>query len=400
MPYSIEGVRVLVTDGEQRSALAVVRSLGRAGCAVHVCSSRRHPLAGASRHTTRTAQVADALDQPQRFATDVAALVDSWDIQVVLPVSEPSLLAVLAQPESFADVTVPFPALPEFTRACDKAAVARLAESVGIRVPKQHHAATPDEAAGVRVMLRFPLVVKPSRSVIGNGSGRWKSSVVHVADERALDTALTALPAAAYPVLLQERITGPGTGVFLLLRAGVVIASFCHRRIREKPPSGGVSVYCESVPLDAALLERSVALLRALSWEGVAMVEYKRDAESGEPYLMEINGRFWGSLQLAIDAGVDFPALLVAASLGRRPSPVHAYRAGVRSRWFWGDVDQLLLRLRHGAEQLSLPPDAGGRARAIGEFLTTFLTRARSDVLRISDPAPALRETRDWLRGR
>src|SRR5678815_1154177 len=100
---------------------------------------------------------------------------------------------------------------------------------------------------------------------------------------------------------------------------------FAHRRIREKPPSGGVSVLSESVAADPETVRKSLALLSALDWNGTAMVEYKQDRVTGQRYLMEINGRFWGSLQLAIDAGVDFPALLVAAALGEHPAPVTQY---------------------------------------------------------------------------
>src|SRR6185312_15979930 len=104
-------------------------------------------------------------------------------------------------------------------------------------------------------------------------------------------------------------------------------------------PSGGVSVYRESIVADPELVRRSRALLDRFGWCGVAMIEYKVDARTGTPYLMEINARFWGSLQLAIDAGVDFPNLLLSVALdGARPA-MPTYRAGVRSRWWWGDVD-------------------------------------------------------------
>ena len=109
-------------------------------------------------------------------------------------------------------------------------------------------------------------------------------------------------------MLLQERIEGPGVGVFVCCDRGEPVALFAHRRLREKPPSGGVSVLCESA---AARSDRratsATRLLQALDWRGVAMVEFKRDLRDGSLRLMEINGRFWGSLQLAIDAGVEFP---------------------------------------------------------------------------------------------
>lgn len=129
------------------------------------------------------------------------------------------------------------------------------------------------------------------------------------------------------------------------------------------------------------------------------MVEYKVDASTGVPYLMEVNGRFWGSLQLAIDAGVDFPALLVAASDNAVRSTDGNYRVGVRSRWWWGDVDQLLSRWRQSAESLALPPDAPSRWRATLDFFVPH-PHDRSDVFRLRDMRPFIRETIDWFRRR
>ena len=127
------------------------------------------------------------------------------------------------------------------------------------------------------------------------------------------------------------------------------------------------------------------------------MVEYKEDATTGAPVLMEVNGRFWGSLQLAIDAGVDFPELLVAAATGGAPEPVLDYRAGVRLRWFWGDVDHLIARARRSREALGLPPEAPGRLGALGAFLGASGPGVRGEVLRWSDPVPALVEGLDWM---
>ena len=130
------------------------------------------------------------------------------------------------------------------------------------------------------------------------------------------------------------------------------------------------------------------------------MVEYKVEAESGTPYLMEINGRFWGSLQLAIDAGVDFPALLLQCATGEQPRPRDSYRTGIRSRWWWGEVDHLLTRLRHSDESLALPPNSPGRWRCIYEFLKLWRRGDRYEVLRLTDARPFLRETIDWFHGR
>jgi predicted ATP-grasp superfamily ATP-dependent carboligase len=161
---------------------------------------------------------------------------------------------------------------------------------------------------------------------------------------------------------------------------------FAHRRLREKPPAGGVSVYRESIPLDPALVGPGLRLLEALDWQGVAMIECKREQATGRQVVMEVNGRFWGSLQLAIDAGVDFPALLVRCAAGETVPESRNYRVGVRSRWFWGDVDHVYLRLREGSG-----------LRALVDFLRVSPGRDRSEVWRWRDPAPFVVETLQWL---
>src|SRR3712207_1619892 len=99
------------------------------------------------------------------------------------------------------------------------------------------------------------------------------------------------------PVLLQEYYRGEALGVELLTERGRPLLAFQHRRLREVPITGGASSFRESVPLDLALLELSLRIMRALDWTGLAMVEFKVGAEG--PKLMEVNGRVWGSLPLA-----------------------------------------------------------------------------------------------------
>jgi predicted ATP-grasp superfamily ATP-dependent carboligase len=278
----------------------------------------------------------------------------------------------------------------------DKGELLRRCNRFDLAVPAQSVLESPDALAGLEGRLTFPLVVKPTRSVVFERGVGIKTGVSYAANATELRRRLSTLPAAAYPLLLQERIIGPATGVFLLVWNGELVAVFAHRRLREKPPAGGVSVYSESAPADPALVERGLGLLRDVGWQGVAMLEFKTDRRSGRPYLMEINGRLWGSLQLAIDAGVDFPALLVGCALGQRPARP-SYRCGVRNRWWWGDVDHVVARLRHSASDLGLPEDAPSRWKVVCDFLHLWRPGDRNEVLRLDDPRPFLRETIDWL---
>lgn len=382
-------MRVLITDGGERVALAVARSLLRADHEVYVAASTRLSLAGASRGVHPCVLATDALADPPAYVAEIARLVRRERIELLLPLTDPSVEALL---EYRADlppgVLLPLPDLATYRAASDKARVMTLAQESGFGVPETRMLRLPEGAwTGVPEAAFFPAVVKPHRSVVTVDGRRRKVPVTPVADAAACRRALAALPPSAYPVLLQRHVVGTGEGFFALRWGGRTVAMFAHRRLREKPPSGGVSVYRESIPLHARLVEPGLRLLDALDWQGVAMVECKRETRTDREVIMEVNGRFWGSLQLAIDAGVDFPALLARCAAGETVPESSHYQAGVRSRWFWGDVDHLYLRLR----------DGGSRLRAVLDFLRVRPGRDREEIWRWSDPLPFLVETLRWF---
>ena len=395
------GKKILVTDGEQRAALAVVRSLGGAGHRIYVSSTRGRSLAGASRFAESEFAVPDAITDSRRFAEAIVTLARQQKIDVLLPITDASLLALLPERARLPGVCLPFAEADAQRAISDKKRLLEVATSVGIAIPEQRVVPSPASWRDMDLeSLRFPIVLKPSRSVAERDGARVKLSVRHAGGVAQLQERLNELDASAYPLLVQQRIVGAGIGIFLLLWNDTLLAVFAHRRIREKPPAGGVSVYRESIAADPALVLASRTLLERFEWRGVAMIEYKEDAASGTPYLMEINGRFWGSLQLAIDSGVDFPALLIGAAMGDRPDPVRDYRVGERSRWWWGDTDHLIARMRHSATALALPPGAPSRIGALRDFLTLWRPGDRNEILRLRDPMPFVFETSEWLQGR
>lgn len=379
---------IIITDGEQRAALAIVRSLGRAGHHCIVGSSAENSLAGRSRYAGRAVRFPDAASKPEECVEAVKAVVRSENADLVIPVTEASLLALLAVRDTLG-ATIPFPGLDSFRAVCDKKRVLATARNLGIRVPRQREIYSPAQAECLEAMI--PLVLKPARSVFTAGDGtRGKVGVSWAKDRVELAAALRQYPEAAYPLLAQEIIRGAGIGVFVLIDEGECIARFSHLRVREKPPSGGVSVVRQSEPMDEALLQDSLRLLAEFGWSGVAMVEYKRDSVTGEPVLMEINGRFWGSLQLAIDAGVDFPRLLVESVLGHEIEAVAGYEF-VRSRWFWGDVDNLLARWRSPAVSWR------NRLNGVWDWLRACGPGYTEEVFRWSDPLPFASESAAWV---
>ncbi len=389
---------VFVTDGDQRATLAVVRSLGRAGIRVVVGHSTAQSLAGSSRYCARSVGYPSPWERPRQFQQFLRQEMHTGDYRLLLPMTDvTTLLAAPLRTELPASVCLPVGEEACLRRAQDKAAVLQLAESLGLAVPATFPRQPGESLASFAARLPFPVVIKPrfSRTLQNNG---WVSGSVHYAHTAAeLQQVYAELAAQGPAPLVQEKIEGEGRGVFLLVWNQELKAAFCHRRLREKPPWGGVSVLRESLPLDESLVEQSFALLRALGWNGPAMVEYKQDRRDGKLKLMEINARFWGSLQLAIDAGMDFPLLLYRLATGEPVAPQFHYRPWVRSRWRLGELDHLIAVFRHQEQVRRLAPAEASRWRALGNFLRPGAPNTRSEVLRWDDPAPGWFELKLYL---
>ncbi len=387
-------MRILVTDSDTRAALAAVRTLGARGHEVVTAGISHSSLAAVSRHSTAFERYPDPAADSEGFVQALAQITRRRNIDVVLPMTEVTTLLVTAHQQKLSG-RIPFPDSTTVANASDKAFVINLARELGIPVPRTLVATSAADGIARAPELGFPIVMKPSRSRVRTDEGWVSTGVAYAMDAAALRAALERLPPAVYPVLLQERIEGPGVGVFAAVDRGRTVALFAHRRLREKPPSGGVSVLCESAAVDPVAAEHATKLLNHIGWRGVAMVEFKQDKRDGSLRLMEINGRFWGSLQLSILAGVDFPNIAAAIALEQELPAPPAYRVGVRSRWLAGDLDAMLLQLFRSRERLNLPPSHPGRWSALAAFLSPFGPDARCEIERLDDFKPARLE---WAR--
>lgn len=388
-------MRIFVTDGDNRATLAVTRSLGRLGHEVVVGERLQPSLAGSSRYCGGRVVYPDPVTVSEAFVDALARIVVERRIDVLIPMADITTFLVSGSRDRFEPAcAVPIPPDDTIARAANKLATVELARSLGVPVPEGVVVWRPDEIPGDHPP--FPLVVKPWQSRVRTAAGWQSTGVSYAVDREALERDLRLRPSHEFPVLLQERLVGPGVGVFACYHQGQAVTLFSHRRLRERPPWGGVSVLSESVALCPEASQYATRLLDALEWHGVAMVEFKRDRRDGVPKLMEINGRFWGSLQLAVDAGVDFPALLVQTVTGRPVEPQPPYRVGVRNRWLWGDVDALLLTLLGGRDA----PSTGrpSRVSAIGEFLKFWGRDLHYENPKWGDLRPWFYESARWFR--
>jgi len=389
---------VLVTDGDQRATVAVVRSLGRKGLHVVVGEQRDKSLAACSRFCSGRFVYPSPASDPIGFQRALLEHVKTHSYKLIIPMTDLTctLIAdIIEQLRPLLPVALPDGAA--YSLASNKAELIKLAQSHGIPVPATLFPNDPSQLEAVALNLKYPVVLKArlSRMRIGNSFAYGR---VHYANSPEELIAKFAESHANVPSpIIQERIEGPGCGLFALCLRGEPLALFAHRRLRDKRPSGGVSVLRESAPLDDRLSTYGCKLLKALNWTGVAMVEFKLDARDNTPKLMEINGRFWGSLQLAIDCGMDFPYWLYQVSQGISPVFPDAYPIGLQSRWYLGDVDHLLTIWFRRRKTLSLPPDYPGRIGVLKDFIKETWSSSKNEMLQADDLGPALREAIEHL---
>ena len=392
----------IVLDGEQRSALAVTRSLGRKGVKVTVGAEKIPSLSSCSRYCGKSFLYPSPYNDPVGFIRALRDFTKNYRNSILIPMTDVTLSEILLNRRELPEkLLIPFVSYDQYMQVTDKIKLFQLGRDLNLPIPKTFISTEFESHESLIETVGkhgFPVVVKPSFSKIRTGKGWINAGVQYAVEERELRKILSYDIFQRFPFLVQERIEGPGVGIFLLMKNGEVIAKFAHRRIREKPPSGGVSVLCESIEPPEDAMHAAVKILAQLEWTGVAMVEFKIDREQNIAKILEVNARFWGSLQLAISSGVDFPYLLFRLANGENFIGPDKYMIGLKSRWELGDLDHLLIRLLKNPSNLNLSLNHPARIPLIREFLFDFFRPSvNNEILQSGDAKPFVHEMKEYI---
>jgi predicted ATP-grasp superfamily ATP-dependent carboligase len=384
---------VVVLGIDTPIGLTVVRDLGSAGIRVYGIARTDNAVGAASRYLSR------CMLRAQGEAALIAQLVElqaSTGPACLMAISEGDISLLNRNRTALGGYMLLFSDAPQMDAVLNKGATYAAAARVGIRVPRTEQVSTLAEVELLSAGLRYPVVLKWSNP---HGMGaKLHSAGLKIEKTHYCDSAAELLAylrpfstVGAFP-LIQEYCAGYGLGQFVLMKDGQPYYTFQHRRVHEWPPEGGFSSQCESVPPDQHrdLMLKSVALLRELGWQGVAMVEYRYDAATGEAALMEINGRFWGSLPLAYHAGARFPLWLYQLhGLGQAPATA-PYRSGMRCRFMIPETKRLV-RILFAQHRIADKSVRFGRSATLLRYLGDFLHPAsRYYVFEWRDPRPFL----------
>lgn len=337
-------LRALVTDAEARSTLAACRALHDAGYRVDTVATERPALTHWSRCNDGRLHAPNPRESVSGFARRLAELATQEEYAFVLPGSDATLIAIAEHRESLeAHVRIGLPENDVVERALDKLALIEAADAAGLSAPPTKVVTAAEEALDRADELGFPLIVKPARSFLREGDTlrQRTAEVARTHEELAAHARTFATPFVLQRYEHDAPILSCG-GVFA---DGAVIALAVARYVRTWPAEAGPSSFSRTIEAPLGLRERLEMLVGTLDWRGVFQVQLLE--LDGRHATLDFNGRIFGSLELAVAAGANLPAVWADVLLGRRPRPATA-RAGVRYRWEEGDAHNLLAQLRRG----------------------------------------------------
>ena len=216
--------------------------------------------------------------------------------------------------------------------------MARAAE-LGLDIPRTFCPRSRREAEEVSRELNYPCVLKPRKGLGATGVRYLACAKELVACYGDSSPYLYSSPPAesifdfTFPII-QEYIPGETHDLCFLFREGEPRALFTQHRLKTYPAQGGRGIVLEATE-EPELIEIGLTLLRELRWHGPGQLEFRIDSRDGKLKLIEMNTRFWGAVDLAIQAGVDFPFLTCRMAVEGDIEPVCEYRVGTRYRmWF------------------------------------------------------------------
>lgn len=324
----------IITDGLWRKSVSAIRSIGKRGINVFVTGDTILTVGMWSKFCKKKKKIANSSANPEKFGSDLLKILNSYFKPVLFPMEESTIKWCCDNYELIKDKCYTLlPKKENMGIALCKALTMKQAQKININCPKTYFPTNYKDLEKIIQKEKLDdYVIKPYR---GSGS----SGLLYGSTSKEIS--LKEHWEKFGKLILQERIpsSGEGVGVSIIMdKNSNVKGVFCHKRLEQYPNSGAPSTQRIGI-INKKLIDNSIKLLKSINWIGVAMVEWKYNINTKEYALMEINPRFWGSLELAVRSGVDFPFLYYQLAKNRNVKAITNYSINTKCRWLIpGDI--------------------------------------------------------------
>jgi predicted ATP-grasp superfamily ATP-dependent carboligase len=323
-----EVAKVFVTDGRSLAALAIARSLGSKGIEVHCGDDFATNVTSFSRYVKHNYVYPQPEAEPERFVDFLLKLVERENYDLILPVRDKTTEIISQYKDRFLDRTnlliADYNIIQKFM---DKGETIKLARDAKVSIPNTYF---PEEESIEQIShkVTYPALVRPRRSSGSRG-------IEYVNSQNDLLKAYHYVRSQYGEPIIQEYISHEGghySVATLFDSNSNPVSTHVYVETKQYPISGGPAVNAVSVE-KPAWVDEYLRFLKDNNWVGPAHMDVLYDINTNRPRLLEVNPRFWMSLNLSIQSGVDFPYLLYQLSTGEKVRPTQEYQTGVKYRW-------------------------------------------------------------------
>ena len=377
--------KALVLGDDDRSFLTVVRSLGRKNISVHTGWCHPASFALHSKYVKKVHLIPPFSLQNDSWKKTLIDIFQQENFDLVIPCNDLTMIPLQTnrkELEKYAQIYLISDRAFDITQ--DKIKTYKLAKSNNIPVPKSIIINQNSDLSKILSNFKFPIVLKPRLSVTPNDLEN-KHFVRKVYTNDELTNHINYILEDKVEIQVQENFIGKGVGIEVLVDKGEILVVFQHIRVHE-PLMGGGSTYRKSAAPHPELLDATRKLMKSLNYTGVAMVEFKVNFDTRQWIFVEINGRFWGSLPLAVSSGVDFPYYLYQLLVNKQRDFPQEYKKGIYCRNFLYDLDWIIQNYHADKSDKSLATLSN--VEVVKEIFHILSLKERSDVFVIDDLGP------------
>jgi predicted ATP-grasp superfamily ATP-dependent carboligase len=330
---------VLIPDYLGKQVTAGARALTRSGSNCHIATWSAPFLGrlGTTRAIREILPLVSSSSHPEDYVDQVMTLQEEYHYDAVIPFGLTSYYALSRNRERGKSV-LPclIPDEDKFDTANDKSRITDFCKGIGIPSPGRVESYDLNDLGAIARHFRYPIVLKAkSGSGVVNGlryvtkPDQFMRAYEEITKQKTSNGAFNY----AQPII-QEFIPGFVHDACSLTDRGRVINILTQMRQLMYPIHGGVGAVNVTTD-DQGVRSMARKLLEELEWTGPAQIEFKFDERDHQYKIIEFNPKFWGTLQLSIVAGMDFPSMLRDHLMGQAVKTDQSYAVGVRCKFIF-----------------------------------------------------------------
>lgn len=303
---------VLIPDGNSTWALTVINCLSKnSNYKFFVLSDKKHSATKFSKHKSYYKYYKKKSDK--EWLNSICLEVEKHHISIIVPIAEDEFRFLILHQKSLPESVkvIPLPDIINFETAINKYRLNSFLKKQNLPHPKFKYFNNYETYTSEEINLKFPIIIKPLQEKGGDG-------IVKFENQKDLDSYLLSHSNSDLGELFfQEYIDGYDIDCSVLCLNGEVL-TYTIQKGKLKGDNAFAPQLCFDFIKNEVVLGIVSQLMKALDWSGVAHIDLRYDEEANDYKIIEVNARFWGSVEGSKFAGINFPDLAIKLALNNQ----------------------------------------------------------------------------------